>query len=77
VVIKYLGRTEIIAFTAILVKLFVSSVTLSIIWMNQFTFRCKKKLFAIRFVNMPKDKKLSRELKRKRRQAIIYYTLVS
>lgn len=74
-VIKYLRRTGAIAFTAISVKLFLSSVTLSTIWMNQFTFRCKK--IYILFVNRPKDKKLSRELTGKRTQTITYYTLLS
>lgn len=76
-VIKYLRETGIIGFTPISVKLFLFSVTLSIIWMNQFTFRCKKKIVSIHFVNRPKDKKLSKELKRKKTQVVTYCTLVS
>jgi hypothetical protein len=65
-VIKYLRRTRTMAFTAVSAKLFLSLVTLSTIWLNQFTFRCKKKKKSIHFVNGPKDKKLSRELKGKK-----------
>lgn len=42
-VIKYLRRTRTMVFTAISAKWFLSLVTLSTIWLNQFTFRCKKK----------------------------------
>ena len=61
-------RTRIIGFTAISVKLFLSSVILSVIRLKHFMFRCKKK--SIRSVNRPTNKKLLRELKegKKRKQ---------
>jgi hypothetical protein len=74
-VIKYLRRKGIIRFTAISVKLFLSSIALSIIWMNQFTFRCKKNIFVLliglKIINYGES------WKEKKTQAVTYYTVVS
>jgi hypothetical protein len=75
--IKYLRRTEIIAFTAILVKIVCFFGYIKYNLDEPVYVQMIKKLVSIPFVNRPKDKKLSRQLKEKGRQAIICYTLVS